>query len=205
MSRTTKTLLYIGLVIGCAAFVYAINAAHAKVLRHAFIGGLIAFSLFLAALFAFDISQLFGGRAKEWFVQGGAPILSAPEFETAQKLRVSGQPLEAINVLREFLQNHPSEFHVMARIAEIYNYDLKNYLAAALEYEEFLKHKPEPEQWGWAALHLAKLYGRLNEPEKSLALLERLETKYGHTVAARRARKALEQLDEPGAGEAESP
>jgi len=205
MSRAIKTLLYLGLVTGCIALGYAIQVAHTKVLQHAFIGGLIALGLFLVVLAAFDVSQLFGGRAREWFVQGGAPIHSAPEFERAQQLRASGQPLEAINVLREFLQNHPGEFHVMSRIAEIYNYDLKNYLAAALEYEEFLKHKPEPEQWGWAALHLAKLYGRLNEPEKSLALLERLETKYGHTVAGRRARKALEQLDEPGTQEAESP
>jgi hypothetical protein len=36
----------------------------------------------------------------------------------------------------------------------------------------------------------------LNEPDKSLALLEKLQSKYGKTVAARRARKALEQLQD---------
>ena len=86
----------------------------------------------------------------------------------------------------------------MSRIAEIYRYDLKNDLAAALEYEELLKHKLPDDQWSWAALHLAKLYGRLNELEKSVALLERLDNDYGHTVAGRRAKKALEQVRNPG-------
>jgi TolA-binding protein len=160
-------------------------------------GGFIAMVIALGVLCAFDISHYFGERAKQWFLQGGAPIHSAPEFEAAEKLRASGQPLEAVSLLREFLQSHPGEVHVMSRIAEIYNYDLKNYLAAALEYEELLKHRLDPEQWGWAALHLAKLYGRLNEPDKSLALLDQLQKKYGKTVAARRAKKALDQLQEP--------
>lgn len=209
MSRTTKTFLYLGLILACLALAYAFSVEHSQVLRQAAgasrsrmmacLGGFIALTIGLGVLCAFDISHFFGERAKQWFLQGGAPIHSAPEFEAAEKLRASGQALEAIGVLREFLQQHPGEVQVMSRIAEIYNYDLKNYLAAALEYEELLKHRLDAEQWGWAALHLAKLYGRLNDPEKSLALLEKLQNKYGHTVAARRARKALEQLEEPGA------
>ena len=206
MSRTSKTLLYIGLILCCLALAYAFSVEHTQVLRQAAgasrsrmmacFGGFLAVLIALGVLSAFDISHYFGERAKQWFLQGGAPITSAPEFETAEKLRASGQALDAIGVLREFLQVHPGEVQVMSRIAEIYNYDLKNYLAAALEYEELLKHRLDPEQWGWAALHLAKLYGRLNEPDKSLALLEKLQSKYGKTVAARRARKALEQLQD---------
>src|SRR5438045_3547851 len=101
--------------------------------------------------------------------------------------------------MREYLQLHPYELQVMARIAEIYRYDLSNDLAAALEYEELLKHKLPDDQWSWAALHLAKLYGRRNELDKSLALLERLDDEYAHTVAGRRARKALEQVRNPDA------
>jgi tetratricopeptide (TPR) repeat protein len=197
MSRTKKNLLYIGLILCCAALAYGFSVEHSHVLRQACLGGFVIMTTALGVLCAFDISRFYGERAKQWFMQGGAPIHSAPEFEAAEKLRASGQPLDAIGVLREFLQTHPGETQVMSRIAEIYNYDLKNYLAAALEYEELLKHRLDPEQWGWAALHLAKLYGRLNEPDKSLALLEKLQKKYGKTVAARRAKKALEQLEEP--------
>jgi len=206
MSRTSKTLLYIGLILCCLALAYAFSVEHTHVLLKApgasrsrmmacFVG-FVVMVIAIGVLCAFDTSRYLGERAKQWFLQGGAPITSAPEFETAEKLRASGQPLDAIGVLREFLQSHPGEVQVMSRIAEIYNYDLKNYLAAALEYEELLKHRLDAEQWGWAALHLAKLYGRLNEPDKSLALLENLQSKSGKTVAARRARKALEQLQD---------
>jgi tetratricopeptide (TPR) repeat protein len=125
------------------------------------------------------------------------------EFEEAERLRDAGRPLDAIGVLREYLQANPYELRTMARIAEIYRYDLKNDLAAALEYEELLKHKLPDDQWAWAALHLAKLYGRRNELDKSLALLERLDNDYAHTVAGRRAKKALEQVRNPDAQGAE--
>ncbi|HTL56459.1 MAG TPA: hypothetical protein VL361_12320 [Candidatus Limnocylindrales bacterium] len=210
MSRTAKTSLYLGLAICCALVGWGYSSQHSLLQRQPAAGSrglmtvyliaLIAMVIALVALIASDLSRFFGQRAREWFAQGGAPIHSAPEFEAAEKLRSSGQPLEAIGVLREFLQNHPGELHVMSRIAEIYNYDLRNYLAAALEYEELLKHRLDSEQWAWGALHLAKLYGRLNEPEKSLALLQKLDAKYGNTVAGRRARKALEQLENPEGG-----
>ena len=45
-------------------------------------------------------------------------------------------------------------------------------------------------EWGTGE-DLAKLYGGLNHPDKALALLERLETEYGQTLAARRARQRL--------------
>ena len=213
MSRTAKTFLYIGLGVCCAFLAWAYSSQHSlqqrkppagsTALMVVYLIGLIVVAGVLAVVSGMDISRFFGQRAREWFVQGGAPIHSAPEFEAAEKLRTSGQPLEAIGVLREVLQSHPGEVHVMSRIAEIYNYDLRNYLAAALEYEELLKHRLDPEQWAWGALHLAKLYGRLNEPEKSMALLQKLDGKYGNTVAGRRARKALEQLEQPEGGSEE--
>jgi len=146
-----------------------------------------------------DLSPGRGKRSELWDLEGGDPAVSAAELEAAEALRKGGDPLEAIRSLRDFLEKHPGELEIMSRIAEIYNYDLKNYLAAALEYEELLKRKLPDEDWGWAALHLAKLYGRLNQPDKAVELLERLDTKYGHTVAARRARKVREQHgDEAG-------
>lgn len=156
-------------------------------------------SLAALALFCFvDAKRYFSSRVEEWMVEGNAPTEPVPELEQAQKVRASGDPLEAIRLLREYLQANPYALHVMSRIAEIYRYDLQNDLAAALEYEEMLKHKLPDDQWAWGALHLAKLYGRLNELEKSVALLERLDSKYSHTIAGRRAQKALEQVRNPG-------
>jgi len=153
---------------------------------------------------AYEASKFLGNRAERWILQGGPPTGPVPEMQEAERLRASGEPLDAIRLLREYLEANPYELHAMARIAEIYRYDLKNDLAAALEYEELLKHKLPDDQWAWAALHLAKLYGRLNELDKSLALLERIDKKYGHTVAGRRAKKALEQVRNPNEQVSES-
>ena len=159
----------------------------------------------LLVICAYEVTKFFRDRAEKWILQGRAPTGPVPELEEAERIRASGRPLDAIGLIREYLQTHPYELHVMSRIAEIYRYDLNNDLAAALEYEELLKHKLPDDEWAWAALHLAKLYGRRRELDKSVALLERLDTEYGHTVAGRRAKKAMEQMRNPGdgAGEAE--
>ena len=69
-----------------------------------------------------------------------------------------------------------------------------NPLAAALEYEEVLKQKLAPERWGWAAIHLCNLYLKLDQHDKSVALLRRIDSEYGETAAAEKARKRLEDL-----------
>ena len=48
------------------------------------------------------------------------------------------------------------------------------------------------EKWGWTAVHLANIYsGRLNQPDKAIATLERLAKEYPETAAARKARQRL--------------
>jgi tetratricopeptide (TPR) repeat protein len=150
-------------------------------------------------MFAYDVTKFIRSRAEGWILQGGVTTEPVPEIQEAERIRASGAPLDAIRLLREYLQANPYELQAMARIAEIYRYDLKNDLAAALEYEELLKHKLPDDQWAWAALHLAKLYGRLNDLDKSVALLERIDNEYGHTIAGRRAKKALERMRDPEA------
>jgi hypothetical protein len=81
---------------------------------------------------------------------------------------------------------------VALRIAEIYEKDLGNYLAAALEYEEIIKKKLSPERWGWAAIHLANLYsGKLKKSQEAVDLLQRIVAEYGQTGAAKKARERL--------------
>ncbi len=94
-------------------------------------------------------------------------------------------------MLRDYLKKNPRELHAALRIAEIYEKDLKNYLAAALEYEEVLKHKLPPERWGWAAIHLCNLYSKLNHQDKTLNLLHRIVNEYPKTAAAKKARTRL--------------
>ena len=159
--------------------------------------GLLVFAIGLAVLLAYDISHLLAARAEHaLFADEGAPV--DPEYEQAEELWKDGKYLEALNAMREYLKKHPREQYVALRIAEIYEENLANPLAAALEYEEVLKKKLPPERWGWAAIHLANLYsGKLNQPDKAIELLHRIDSEYGATTAAKKARERLMQID-PG-------
>jgi hypothetical protein len=139
-----------------------------------------------------DFSHYLGERAVKVVFDDEGELAKTPEYELAEQQWADGNPLEAIQLMRNYLKEHPREQHVALRIAEIYEKDLKNYLAAALEYEEVLKQKLLPEQWGWTAIHLCNLYSsKLEQPEKALALLQRIDTEYGGTAAAGKARKHL--------------
>jgi tetratricopeptide (TPR) repeat protein len=207
MKGKSKTAVYFTAVVWTAFFAFFYFRQHSAV-AHASPQAskplmlmylvLLLLSVFVLGLLGvLDLKTFLSGRVEQWMVQGSTPTQPVPELEEAQRVRTSGDPLEAIRLLREYLQVHPYELHVMSRIAEIYRYDLGNYLAAALEYEELLKRKLPDDQWSWAALHLAKIYGELNELEKSVTLLERLDSKYGHTIAGRRAKKALQAIHDP--------
>jgi TolA-binding protein len=155
----------------------------------------LLFALGLAVLIAYDISQFLASKAERaLFADDGAPV--DPEYEQAEELWKDGKYLDALNGMRGYLNKHPREQYVALRIAEIYEENLNNPLAAALEYEEVLTKNLPAERWGWAAIHLANLYsGKLNQPEKSIALLHRIDAEYGQTSAAKKARERLAQID----------
>ncbi len=157
--------------------------------------GLLLFALGLAALIAYDVSQFLARKAEETlFADDGTP--ADPEYDQAEELWKDGKYLDSLNAMRSYLKKHPREQFVALRIAEIYEENLNNPLAAALEYEEVLKKKLPPERWGWAAIHLANIYsGKLNQSEKCIALLHRIDAEYGQTTAAKKARERLTQID----------
>lgn len=157
--------------------------------------GLLLFFLGLAALIGYDIAHFLGTRAQEaLFNEDAQP--TDPEYEKAEQMWANGQYLEAVRAMREYLEKNPREQYVALRIAEIYEQNLNNPLAAALEYEEVLKKKLPAERWGWAAIHLANIYsGKLNQPEKSIQLLRRIDAEFGQTAAAKKARERLLQVD----------
>lgn len=157
-------------------------------------GGFFISVLFLALVGAHDIASFFGNRAMRGYYSDEALDLKSPDYEKGEELWAQGEFMEAINLMRNYLKKNPREQHVALRIAEIYEKDLNNHLAAALEYEEVLTHKLPRKRWGWAAIHLCNLYFRLNQNEKALALLNRIVDEYSETPAAEKARKRLALL-----------
>lgn len=146
----------------------------------------------LAVMVGYDVSRFFANRVNEFIFNDDLKGMKDPEYEEAEHVWAKGDHLAAVGLMREYLKRHPREQYVALRIAEIYETDLKNYLAAALEYEEILKKKLPDERWGWAAIHLANLYsGKLNKTEQATALLHRIAEQYGHTAAAKKARERL--------------
>lgn len=157
-----------------------------------FIGLFLVCTIALGLLLAHDASQWFASKTTDFLYNDNLEGMHNPDYDKAEEVALSGRHLEAIQLLRDFLKKNPSELYAQIRIAELYEGELKNYLAAALEYEEVLKHKFHPERWGWAAIHLVNLYaGRLDQPDKATAWLRRIETEYPTTGPAKKAREKL--------------
>ncbi|MCW5558400.1 MAG: hypothetical protein KIT22_11290 [Verrucomicrobiae bacterium] len=152
----------------------------------------VLFFLALGGLVAWDISQYFGNRAGRAIMAEDWIERKDPQYEKAEEEWSKGNHLDAIALMREYLAKNPREQHVAIRIAEIYEKDLGNHLAAALELEEVLTKRLPKERWGWTAIRLSNLYsGRLSQPDKALALLNRIVTEYPATAAAKKARARL--------------
>jgi hypothetical protein len=154
--------------------------------------GLFAVIIGFGLLIAFDFSRFFGQKFEEFIFDDEGEGHRDPEYEEAEKVWANGKPLEAIQMMRDHLKANPREQYVALRIAEIYEKDLGNPLAAALEYEEILKKNLPAERWGWAAIHLANLYsGKLERGDDAAALLRRIVTEHPSTAAAKKARERL--------------
>lgn len=142
-----------------------------------------------------DVSHFFGNRALKFLYNDEGEGFRDPEYEQAEQEWADGNHLEAIRLMRDYLKKYPREQHAALRIAEIYENDLHNYLAAALEYEEILTKKLPAERWGWSAIHLCNLYVKLDQQEKAVALLRRIDAEYSETAAAAKARQRLAMYD----------
>jgi len=159
--------------------------------------GMFACLIVLGLLIGSDASRFVANRVDDFVFNDNLEGVKDPEYEEAERVWSSGQHLEAVQLMRDYLKRHPREQYVALRIAEIYEADLHNYLTAALEYEEVLKKRLPDERWGWAAIHLANIYsGKLNKTEEATVLLRRIVDEYGRTAAAKKARERL-GLPEP--------
>ena len=171
----------------------------------AFGGGALLCLVGLALLIGRDVSAMMANRFDRFVFNDDLVGVTDPEYEEAENIWKAGRHLEAVQLMRDYYKRHPSEVYVALRIAEIYESDLRNYLASALEYEEILKKKLPDERWGWAAIHLANLYsGKLDKAHQATEILHRIINDYGHTVAAKKARQRL-GIPEPIEEETASP
>jgi len=144
-----------------------------------YLGAFVGTMILLGLMIGNDVSHFFGSRAIEFVFNDDGEGMRNPEYEEAEAIWANGDHLEAIRLMRQYLVRNPREQYVALRIAEIYEKDLHNYLAAALEYEEVLKNKIEAERWGWAAIHLCNLYSKMGQTDKAVALLRRIDSEYG--------------------------
>ncbi len=146
----------------------------------------------LSVLIGYDVSRFFANRVEEMVFNDNLEGVKDPEYDEAEQVWQKGEYLEAVQLMRDYYRRNPSEVYVALRIAEIYENNLGNHLAAALEYEEVLKRRLAAERWGWAAIHLANLYsGKLNKVDSATKLLHRIVEEYGQTAAAKKARERL--------------
>lgn len=145
----------------------------------------------LGLMIGHDASVFVGERFGKVMYNDEGEAIKKSGYEEAEELWAGGHALDAIQKMRDYLKSNPREQHVSIRIAEIYEKDLHNPLAAALEYEEVLKQKLVAEQWGWTAIHLCNLYNKLEKPAKAQELLRRIVDEYSETGAAEKARKRL--------------
>ena len=97
----------------------------------------------LAILIARDVSRYIGSRAQDLIFNDNLEGMKDPEYEEAERVWAKGDHLESVRLMRAYLNKHPREQYVALRIAEIYETNLRNYLAAALEYEEVLKRNAD--------------------------------------------------------------
>lgn len=151
----------------------------------------LAAAIGLGLLVARDVSRYVAERSHRSLYDDEGKVTAQPEYERAEAVWANGDYLEAIRLMREIQARNPRQVHVLLRIAEIYEKDMANNLAAALEYEEILKFKLDAERWGWAAIHLCNLYNRLGQTDKADVLLRRIVEEYGTTAAAAKAREHL--------------
>lgn len=162
-----------------------------------FVTGILAL-VGLGGMLAWDASQFIGNRAVRFLYNDEGAGQKDPDYDVAEEEWNKGNYLEAVRLLREYVLKNPKQVHAFVRIAEIYEKDLNNNLAAALEYEEILRLKLPSERWGWCAIHLCNLYFKLGRHEDAGAMLRRIDAEHPETPAAEKARKRLEEMESAG-------
>ena len=148
----------------------------------------------VALLVAWDVSRALGTFAGSLFVGGGRLPSITPVLWKADRLCAKGQSLEAITILRDYLNGHPRQWYVGVRIAELYQQAQNDPLSAALEYQQLLGRRlPNPAR-AELMLRLAACELLLRKPEQSSATLQDLIEKFPKSPMAEKARRRLARM-----------
>lgn len=151
----------------------------------------------LAVIVAWDVSRFFGGIAGQLFWGGGRLPSITPAWWKAERLCREHRPVEAVQVLRDYLNSHPRQWRVAVRIAEIYQHKADEPLAAVLEYEELLKRRLPDSARAEILLRQAACYLLLRDTERAAAKLGEVIENFPATPAAEKARRRLARMDSP--------
>lgn len=150
----------------------------------------------LAIFAAWDAAHFFGDMAGRLFWSGGRIASLTPAWWRAERLCKERQPLDAIRVLRDYLNTHPRQWRISVRIAEIYQHEIEDALPAALEYEELLKQRLPDTARAEITLRLAACYLLLHRPDDSAAKLREVIETFPRTPAAEKAERRLARMRE---------
>ena len=151
--------------------------------------------IILAFLIARDVATYSAEKAIEVIYNTEGGTTRSEEYEAAEEEYAAGNYIKAIELLKAYYSNNPSDVFAARRAAEIYEKDLQNYSAAAMEYEQLLKLPLPSVRWGWMAIHLCNLYtGKLNNPDRGVELLQQIVMDHTETPAGKKARERLELL-----------
>lgn len=148
----------------------------------------------LAVFVAWDVSRFLGGLAGQLFWGGGRIASITPAWWKAERLCKEQQPLEAIRILRDYLNAHPRHWGVAVRIAEIYQHEIKDPLPAALEYEELLQQRLPKKARAELLLRLAACQLLRHRSEDSAANLRQVIAEFPDSAAAKKAARRLARL-----------
>ena len=206
MNRLLRPLVYVALIVALWAvgrgFGKAFSAtASGSVSEGAsfllWLLGYAVLGLGLGLLVAWDLSTLLG-TASEQFILGtrGRAMRFDPRLKRAERLLGEHKPMEAINLLREYLTDKPRHWHAAVRIAEIYQGPMNNALAAALEYESLLQEGRLPRAARpWIMLRLADTFLFLGRGDEATTRFEEIIQRYPRSGAAEKAQRRLAAAD----------
>lgn len=153
--------------------------------------GLIA----TAFLIARDVAVFSAEKAVEYVYNMEGETTKSESYEVAEQACAEGRYLDAIELMKAYFAANPRDVFAARRVAEIYEKDLENYSAAAMEYEEILRLPLPAVRWSWMAIHLCNIYtGKLNNQERALELLQQIVMEHSQTPAGKKARERLEML-----------
>jgi len=145
---------------------------------------------------AWDVSRLLGDFAGRLFVGSGSLPSFTPVLWKADRLVKQGEPVKALEGLRDHLRKHPRAWFLTVRVADIYQNALHDPLSAVLEYEALLEHRLPRRVRAEVMVRLAACRLHLRDAEGSTGLLEKVIERFPRTPAARTAARRLKRMRE---------